>query len=575
MPKSTLPPKPNLEKLRKQAKALLKAHKSGDIGVCETLKVIHRFNGLTQQEVLQSPVTLGDTQFAVALSYGFRDWEELRAHVEPMALIQQARKLISKGDNSGAREYLERAVELAPNNADIHADVAAIYRFLKTPQKALPVIMKARQLDPTQDRYVELLGKVYADLGRYEESYAAFGEAAESKGKAPGEATKDAYIPDTDRQRESFTRFLQIDTLPKDRRDTGLQRAFRSVFPIGNATREIALDFVSYRIGKVEHSVEDCARLGLTYEAPILVVTRLVFYDVNEASGAQSTPDIKEQEIHFGAIPLMTDRGTFIVNGREGAVLGNHNRSAGVFLSHGEGNAHSAGKMIRRSRIHPVRGSWLEMEVDDEGIVYAQIDRRQWFPVTTLFRALGYTAEDILNEFPGADGASNGSSIRKTLSLDKAKNRQEALVEIHELLRPEIPATTEIAQDFFNHLFFRPDYYDLSSVGRLRLNHCLGIDSPLNVRFLRKEDILLMVKALVEWSDRQVPVDDIEHLGAVGEMLEYLYRMALMRMARTSKESMGLRQVNALTLDDLVDPEPISAALREFFGGIENTKWYP
>jgi len=646
MPKSTLPPKPSLEKLKKQAKALLKAHRSGDVGACEALRLVHRFRRLPDQEILRSPVTLNDTQFALALSYGFGDWDELRTHVESVLSVQQAGELMLKGEYARAKEYAEeaidltpnraepytrlgqihiwgwisaehpkprkkldlaqecarkalsisadhavahnvmaavyvhkgqtaeaiaeskKAVSLSPNTADLHADMAGIYRGSRMPEKALPAIMKARQLDPTQDRYLELLGKVYADLGRHEESYAALGEAAESRGRDSGEARKVADIPDLDRQRESFTRFLQMDTQPQDRQDTGLQKVLKSVFPIGNPTRDLSLEYVSYRLAEPEHSVEECARRGVTYEAPILVAVRLVFFDVDKVSGTQDTRDIREQEIHIGAIPLMINSGAFIVDGRERAVLSNHNRSSGVFFGHDKGKTNSTGEAVCRSRILPVRGSWLEMEVDHEGIVYGRIDRRRRFPITMLLKALGYTAESILNGLTYVDGVSNGDSIHRTLNIDKTDNGREALIEIYRLLRPELPATLEVAEDFVNHLFLKPSYYDLSSIGRLRINHCLGIDTPISLRFLRKEDVLLTVKALVRLSDKQVPVDGIGHLDSVGELLQHLYRVGLMRMARECKECMGLQQVDALMPADLVNPEPISAAVEEFFSGI-------
>ena len=771
MPKSPLPPKPNLEKLKKQAKALLRAHKSGDVSVCRTFRLVHRFKRLTEKEILLLPVTLNDCQFALALSYGFRNWNELKIHVGSVTSVQREVEPISrrtKEANLLAREHADNAIKLSPdspeahtllgsthlwdweaaedpkpgdmldlaygsfqkalsldpelaaahtmlsavhahrkqralaiaeiqmaaslspNSADLHADMARIYRNLRMPEEALPAITEAIRLEPKRD-HLSVLGMIYADLGRHAESYEVFREAAESAENGSEGTANGPGIPDMERQRESFARFLQMEADPQNRRDAGLQKVFKSVFPIGNSTQDLSLDFVCYRLAEAEHSVKECTRSGMTYDAPILVVIRLVFYNVDKESGTRSIRDIREQEIHFGAIPLMTDRGTFIVNGRERAVLSNHNRSSGVFFGHDKGNARSTDKVVFRSRILPVRGSWLEMEVDHGGIVYAQIDRRQKFPVTMLLKALGYSAENILDHFYKTEtirrrgqryfrnfdevllvgqracrdvddptgngvivkkdqvlsgallrriksagiteipiasddllnrafartitgstpnqpivssletvdeetlaelmdaginefeltqmgGVSSNNLMRKTLNLDKTDSSQEALREIHRLLRPKVPSTPEVAQDFIKHMFFKPTYYDLSSVGRLRINHCLGIDTPINLRFLTKEDILLTVKVLVELSDTQGRVDGIGHLSSVGELLEYLYHIGLMQTEpkiRERMERMGVQQDDALMPDDLVDPRSISTVMEEFFGGVEDTKWYP
>jgi DNA-directed RNA polymerase subunit beta len=500
-----------------------------------------------------------------------------------------------------------------------------------------------------------------------------------------GKIKKIVDIPDLiGMQRESFQRFLQMNIAPEKRRDIGLQAVFKSVFPIKDFTGSASLEFVSYRFGKVKHSIEECIHRGMTYEIPVRITARLVVYDTDIETGVSNIRDIKEQEIYFGTIPLMTGKGTFIINGTERVVVSQLHRSSGVFFDHDKGKTHSSGKIIYNSRIIPVRGSWIDMEIDPKDIVYIRIDRRRKFPITILFKAFGYTVEDLLcyfyksekivvrgkrvfkefnpeflrgqraskdvkdpetgdvlikkgrvyaqraikrllaadadvipihpdeiierafaesivhpengellvkandsvdeenlaklseagiNEFEllFIDGVSTGHSIRKTLLVDKVETKEEALIEIYRRLRPGNPATPEVAQDFMDNLFFKSTYYDLSGVGRLKINQRLGISSEINLNILRKEDILLTTKALIELRDTQGVVDDIDHLGnrrvrAVGELLENQYRIGLVRMERAIKERMSLQEVDALMPHDLVNPKPVSAVVKEFFG---------
>jgi DNA-directed RNA polymerase subunit beta len=485
-------------------------------------------------------------------------------------------------------------------------------------------------------------------------------------------------------QRESFQRFLQMNVPPEKREDIGLQAVFKSVFPIKDFTGSASLEFVSYRFGEVKHSIEECIHRGMTYEIPVRITARLVVYEIDPDTGVSNIRDIKEQEIYFGTIPLMTEKGTFIINGTERVVVSQLHRSSGVFFDHDKGKTHSSGKIIYSSRIIPVRGSWIDMEVDPKDIVYIRIDRRRKFPITLLFKALGYTTEDLLSYFykkeriivkgkryykefnedflkgiraskdvrdpesselivkkgrvftakaikrlkmlheqlipisteeiteralastvldpktgqPIAkvgelidaetltkfsesditefevlfvDAASNSDSIRKTILLDKVETKEDALIEIYRRLRPGNPATPEVAQDFIDNLFFKATYYDLSGVGRLKINQRLSISSAHNLNILRKEDILLTAKALIELRDTQGVVDDIDHLGnrrvrAVGELLENQYRIGLVRMERAIKERMSLQEVDALMPHDLVNPKPVSAVVKEFFG---------
>ena len=503
--------------------------------------------------------------------------------------------------------------------------------------------------------------------------------------KSFGRISQIVEIPDLiGMQRESFQRFLQKDIAPEKRENIGLQAVFKSVFPIKDFTGSASLEFVSYRFGEVKHSIEECIHRGMTYEIPARITVRLVVYDVDNETGVSNIRDIKEQEIYFGTIPLMTDKGTFIINGTERVVVSQLHRSSGVFFDHDKGKTHSSGKIIYSSRIIPVRGSWIDMEIDPKDIVYIRIDRRRKFPVTLLFKSFGYSVEDLLsyfyktekikvrgkryfkqfneeflkgkraskdvrdpksNEFlvrkgrvftqraikrlkatrtnwvpinleeiverafayaifdPKSnqpvvkandtaddetlaklaearisefdilfiDGATSSDSIRKTLMLDKVETKEEALIEIYRRLRPGNPATPEVAQDFLDNLFFRSTYYDLSGVGRLKINQRLGINSSIQLNILRKEDILLTAKALIELRDTQGTVDDIDHLGnrrvrAVGELLENQYRIGLVRMERAIKERMSLQEVDALMPHDLINPKPVSAVVKEFFG---------
>ena len=200
-------------------------------------------------------------------------------------------------------------------------------------------------------------------------------------------------------QRESFQRFLQRGVPPEKRRDIGLQAVFKSVFPIKDFTGSASLEFVSYRFGNVKHGIEECIHRGMTYEIPVRITARLVVYDIDTETGVSNIRDIKEQEIYFGTIPLMTDKGTFIINGTERVVVSQLHRSSGVFFDHDKGKSHSSGKIIYSSRIIPVRGSWIDMEIDPKDIVYIRIDRRRKFPATILFKSFGYSIEDLLAYF--------------------------------------------------------------------------------------------------------------------------------------------------------------------------------
>ncbi len=503
-----------------------------------------------------------------------------------------------------------------------------------------------------------------------------------------GKIPRIAAFPDlVEMQKESYARFLQKDVAPEKRKDKGLQGAFKSVFPIRDFTGTASLSFVSYSFGEVKYDEYECMDKGMTYEIPIRITVRLVVYETDKETEVQNIRDIKEQEIYFGTIPLMTKRGTFIINGTERVVVSQLHRSPGVFFDHDKGKTHSSGKVLYSARIIPVRGSWIDLEIDPKDIVYVRIDRRRKFPATLLLKALGYSGEEILSHFyrterievagkhlyktvdkdllvgqrvsksvkrpqtgeviikkghrfskktlkqlldaqvervpigpeeirnkilgqtlvdPKSgevvatcnemidekvfekilaaqvssfdilyiDNVTTSDSISKTLLLDKVETQEDALLEIYRRLRPSNPPTIEVAQQLCHQLFFSPSHYDLAPVGRLKTNIRLGLrqdEVPLDVRTLRKEDVLLTTKILVDLKDSQGPVDDIDHLGnrrvrAVGELLENQYRIGLVRMERAIKERMSLQEVESLMPHDLVNSKPVSAVVKEFFG---------
>jgi DNA-directed RNA polymerase subunit beta len=486
-------------------------------------------------------------------------------------------------------------------------------------------------------------------------------------------------------QRESYERFLQQEVDPDERADRGLQGVFKGVFPIRDFSGTASLEFVRYSIGRVKYDVEECLQRGMTYEAPIKITVRLVVYDVDKDSGAKHIRDIKEQEVYFGTIPLMTNNGTFIVNGTERVVVSQLHRSPGIFFDHDKGKTHSSGKLLYSARIIPLRGSWIDMEFDPKDILHVRIDRRRKFPVTILLKALGYSAaellayfyqservylkedgvakllddeflagtrspvdithpksgkvlakkgrklgvkliqqlkeskiaeipfpdenlvgrvvgRDVVDENTGEvliqcneelteehlvtlraqgiesldllhmDGADVSPSFRNTLAVDKVEDSATAILEIYRKLRPSNPPTPEVAAEFFKNLFFSPDHYDLSEVGRLKLNQQLGTeDLPLSHRTLTEDDIFRAVKRLVKTKDTQGKVDDIDNLGnrrvrAVGELLENQYRIGLVRMERAIKERMSLQEIETLMPHDLINAKPVSAVVKEFFG---------
>jgi DNA-directed RNA polymerase subunit beta len=524
-------------------------------------------------------------------------------------------------------------------------------------------------------------------------------------------------------QKQSFERFLQTQIEPEKREITGLQAVFHSIFPIKDFNDTASLEFVGYVLEEPKYDVQECLQRGMTYAAPFKVTIRLVAWD--DAEGAQTIRDVKEQEVYFGEIPIMTDNGTFIINGTERVIVSQLHRSPGIFFDTTTSSTVSAaGKKIFSCRVIPYRGSWLDLEFDHKDLLYARIDRRRKIYATVLLKALGYTTEELLDyfykpetirvEFDGKkprylkkvapellegqratadvkDAAGNvlvrkdrkfnkaslrrmaeaglewipigiedlirednvkrvspvdlvdeetgeviiecneeltqahldqflarnihefkvlyldpvltGTSMRDTLLADRPREQRDAaaglseqdsaIIEIYKRLRPGDPPTLDTAKTLFHNLFFNPERYDLSRVGRLKLNHKLSFDPDERVLWhpaganhpaeeiplrelptLRRDDILAAVKYLVDLKNGADPtkrIDDIDHLGnrrvrVVGELLENQYRIGLVRMERAIKERMSLQEIETLMPHDLINSKPVSAVIKEFFG---------
>ncbi len=513
-------------------------------------------------------------------------------------------------------------------------------------------------------------------------------------------------------QKSSYSQFLQLGVPAAKRTESGLQEVLKSVFPIKDFSGHGELEFVKYELDEPKYDVDECIQRGMTYSAPLRVTLRLVVWDIDEDTGARSIRDIKEQDVYMGDMPLMTETGTFVVNGTERVIVSQMHRSPGVFFDHDKGKTHSSGKYLFAARVIPYRGSWLDFEFDAKDLVYVRIDRRRKLPVTTLLYALEsaetealrkereaegrdvdlfevrgmsqeeilsyfykkvtfasdkkgwktafvperfkgmklhydlidaktgevlveegqkvtarkiadlkkagveeirvsedeligrYFAEDMINVKTGEilveagdevteetletlkkhkinevellhiDHVNIGPYIRNTLAADKNHSREEALIDIYKVMRPGEPPTVESADALFRSLFFDLEHYDLSAVGRVKMNSRLDFnkdDVPDSVRVLRKEDILEIVRVLVELKDGRGEIDDIDNLGnrrvrSVGELMENQYRLGLLRMERAIRERMSSVDIDTVMPHDLINAKPAAAAVREFFG---------
>ncbi|MFO0774143.1 MAG: DNA-directed RNA polymerase subunit beta [Nitrospiraceae bacterium] len=491
-------------------------------------------------------------------------------------------------------------------------------------------------------------------------------------------------IPDLiEIQRRSYEQFLQIEKEPEQREDRGLQAALASVFPIADYNNTAVLEFISYSLGTPKYDVRECLEQGMTFAVPLKLRVRLVVFDKEDKAPKKRVLDVREQEVYVGELPLMTDRGTFIINGTERVVVSQLHRSPGASFTHDKGRTHASGKVLYSARIIPYRGSWLDFEFDARDILYVRIDRRRKMPTTILLKAFGYSSDDLLKMYYPVEDihvsegrfyrrldpeihhglrasiditekgskdilAREGSRLTKaviaklkaagikevpvspaelvgravlseivdpkskeklaeknqrltaeivekmaeshldsfkviyldqatqtpvildTLEMEKTASKEEAMVEIYKRLRPGETPSIETAKALFDNLFQSAKRYDLSPVGRLKLNKKLGLDLPLEQRTLTKEDIVEVIRYLINLKVGKGEVDDIDHLGnrrvrSVGELLENQVRLGLVRMERSIKERMNLLDMETVLPHDLINAKPVVAAIKEFF----------
>ena len=516
-----------------------------------------------------------------------------------------------------------------------------------------------------------------------------------------------------DIQLRSYEWFLQYDCNPLQREDKGLEGVFRSVFPISDFNETSFLEYVGYEIGAWEcdcgeyrglgapgvicekchqevlyrskYDVDECRQRGMTYADPLRVLVRMVLGEKDSTTRELRVKDIKEQKVYLGEIPLMTEKGTFIINGTERVIVSQLHRSPGAFFSHEKGKTHASGRGMYMARIIPYRGSWIDFELDAKEIIYVRIDRRRKIPATILLRAFGLTTEDLLDAFyekekvsyqptkgsfvkkvselllrqrvrddlvdsetgevlvkagrrisRGAlkrlqqlkvdsipileedlvgqfvardvvdlntgevlleineqltpekvefikgkkikefhllfiDNYQYDNALRDTMAVDRVETPEEGLIDIYKRLRPGDPPTLDTARKLFENLFFNPKRYDLSRIGRLKLNTKLGLDLPLDQRKLTAQDVVAVVKYLLGLRHGIGLVDDIDHLGnrrvrSVGELLENQFRIGLVRMERAIRERMSIQDLEGAMPHDLINSKPVSAAIKEFFG---------
>ncbi len=488
-------------------------------------------------------------------------------------------------------------------------------------------------------------------------------------------------------QIKSYNQFLQLEATADDLKEQGLHGALSSVFPIISYNNNAMLEYVSYRLEAPPFDVRECKMRGMSYGAPLKVLVRLVIFDKDAPAKSRTPKQIKEQEVYMGEIPLMTDNGTFVVNGTERVIVSQLHRSPGVFFDHDKGKSHTSGKLLFSARVIPYRGSWLDFEFDVKDCIFTRIDRRRKLPVTILLRALGMDNQEILDQFfektaitlrksdakielvptrlrgenamqtikdkkgktiveagkrvtmrhvklmeqadvnaldvpdeyligkvlahgienPSPEGEDDavaypcnteiteevlerlrdlkikkidvlyvndldqGAYISATLRLDPTPGEIEALFEIYKMMRPGEPPSKDAAQNMFKNLFFAPERYDLSGVGRMKFNRRVGRPEIEGPGVLDKEDILAVLKELIEIRNGRGNVDDIDHLGnrrvrSVGEMAENTFRIGLVRVERAVKERLNVAESEGLTPQDLINAKPVAAAIKEFFG---------
>jgi len=334
----------------------------------------------------------------------------------------------------------------------------------------------------------------------------------------------------------------------------GIKEVFEEISPIQDFTGNLQLEFLDYYLEPLKYSEEECRDRDYTYSASLKVRVRLLI---------KETGEIKEQEVFMGDLPLMTERGTFIINGAERVVVSQLVRSPGVYYGL---NPDVSGRMLPTATVIPHRGAWLEMETDVHGAIYVHIDRTRKLPATVLLRALGYSSDEEITRLFQDDPC-----IIATLERDTTASTEESLMEIYRRLRPGDPPNVESARNLLNTLFFDPKRYDLGRVGRYKLNKKLGLDHPLDVRVLTKEDIVEIVRYLIRLWHGDAQADDIDHLGnrrvrSVGELLQNQFRIGMLRMERVIRERMTIQEPAQITPQVLINIRPVVAAIKEFFG---------
>lgn len=491
-------------------------------------------------------------------------------------------------------------------------------------------------------------------------------------------------IPDLiEIQKRSYEEFLQMEVEPDRRKDQGLQAALASVFPITDYNNTAALEFSNYSLGTPKYDERECLEQGMTFAVPLKLRVRLIVFDKEDKGPKKKVLDVREQEVYVGELPLMTERGTFLINGTERVVVSQLHRSPGASFTHDKGRTHASGKVLYSARIIPYRGSWLDFEFDARDILYVRIDRRRKMPATILLKAFGYSTDDLLRMYYPVEEirVSNGKLYRKldpeihhglkcstdvtekggkdplvregakltkvliaklkaagikeipvtpaelvgravltdlvdsgkrqslaeknqrltedilekildsdiaefkvvyldttnatlvildTLDMERTGSKEEAMVEIYRRLRPGETPSVDTARALFDNLFLSPKRYDLSPVGRLKLNKKLGLDFALEQRTLTAQDIVEVVRYLVNLKIGRGEIDDIDHLGnrrvrSVGELLENQFRLGLVRMERSIKERMNLLDMETVLPHDLINAKPVVAAVKEFF----------
>ena len=484
-------------------------------------------------------------------------------------------------------------------------------------------------------------------------------------------------------QKNSYKQLTELNSEVEAHLVKGFDRVFKSIFPIEDINDKATLEYVSYRFDKPKFDVEECISRGLTYSAALKCTLRLVVYEIDAENNTKEILSAKEQEVYMGEIPMMTNSGTFIINGVQRVVVNQMHRSPGVFFDHDKGKSHASGKLLFNCRVIPNRGSWLDFEFDVKDLLYFRIDRKKKIFVTTLLLALGFTKNEIVNEFYEKENyiydlksnkwktkfdpenyksknfseevidARNNKVVIKagekinylnakklhndglkdiyvskdsiygkflhkrivineeekfdigtelnetildklieknilnveisktnpinkgpyllvTLLNDKNETKNDAINDIYKVLRPGEPPTIEIATQIFNNLFFSSDRYDLSDVGRVKMNSRLNLDCSDKITILRNEDITSIIKKMLELRDGKDEIDDIDHLGnrrirSVGELVENQARMGVYRMERAIKEKMTTIDVESAMPQDLINAKPLTVSLKDFF----------